>query len=931
MVGEVLGRYRIVERIGIGGMGVVYRARDERLDRDVALKVLPDGTLASDAARRRFRREALALSRLSHPNIASVHDFDTQENVDFIVMEFIPGAPLSECCARGPLPERDVARLGLQLAEGLAAAHAQGVVHRDLKPANVRVTPDGRLKILDFGVARLLGGDVDTHTGTDGVRPPGTLPYMAPEQIRGEPADARADIFAAGAVLFEMATGRRAFAATMEGALVNSILNDPTPSPAATNRRLSPALDAVVVKALDKAPDRRYQSAAELAVDLARVASPTATTGRVGRGPRRANRRIRWLAAAALAAVAAVTAWAVFFRMPPPPPFQERDHVLIADFDNQSGDPGYDLAVREGLLIVLEQSRYVNVVSRTQAFDALRRMQRADTTRIDEGLGREICLRENIPILLAGTIRKSGATIQIVVRATQPATGDQVFFENVQFDRPEDVFDRVDTLARRVRRRLGESERRIEESSEPLARVTTPSFRALQQYSAALIAQASGDMADAADRLRAALAADPDFAMAHLRLGRYYATVQGKGDLALDHFTRAYELRSAVSPREAYMIEAGYYKALHQSAKVVDSLRAFTELYPDDAEVRSELVGVLRDVGDLRGAVTELREVVRLDPHNEIAWGNLVVYLARSNQNAEAVSVYETARTENLSSPYLCWGAGLARLGLDLNVDARADFQSLADTEGPGQSLGRLFLAQADTYEGRLDQAARRLEDGIRLDRSTGNVTYEVIGHYLLARVALLRGQAPLARRHADAIAGAGETELQGRNLYRLGSLYSALGATAEARAVRARLARLAEANATAFNQSSLATLDGELALAGGNARAAAEAFRSAAVYPLRYEADQGLALALEQRGEWAAAAEAWRRALDAKGSILQVGFAGDWVLAHLGLARALRAAGDQAGADAAYERFRTLWPKAGELPALADAIREAAGDPPDR
>lgn len=926
MIGQTLGHYRILERIGSGGMGVVYRARDTRLDRDVALKVLPAGTLATDADRRRFRREALALSRLSHPNIATVHDFDSQAGVDFLVMEFIAGAALNEKCAGGPMPEREVARLGAQLAEGLAAAHAQGVVHRDLKPANVRVTPDGRLKILDFGVARLVaGGDAETHTATDTTRVPGTLPYMAPEQIRGETADTRTDIFAAGAVLFEMATGRRAFPARQDGVLVNSILNDPSPSPASVNRRLSPALDTIIVKALDKEPERRYQSAAELGVDLLRVALPT-TVSAVARPASRRRRWRRLAIAGVVVAAAAVAAWPAFWRTPPPPPFQERDRALIADFDNQAGDPVFDQAVREGLHIALEQSQYVNVVSRQQAFDALRRMQRPDITRIDEALGDEICRRENIQVLLAGSIQQSGGVTQIRVRALQPATDRLLFAETAQFERPEDVFDRVDALARRVRRRLGESEGRIDQTSRPLARVTTPSLQALQQYSQAIDARARGDMEAFPDLLRGALALDPEFAMAHLRLARFYATVQGDIEVAREHFARAYDLRAAVSRREALVIEAGYHAAQHQPDKAAESLRTLVSLYPDDAEAREQLARTLLDLGDLRGAVEQQQEVVRLNRLDAIARGNLVLYLARANQNAEAIAAFEAAQAEGIATPYLRWGLGLANLGLGRTDGARVAFQHLLDAGGRTRSLGQHYVAQVAIYEGRLAEAAQLLDAGIRLDRQDGNRTNELVKRYLLARVSLLRGEQGGARQEAAAIAGAADADLQGLNLYRLGELATAIRSMAEARTARAKLETLAATNPTLFNRACLSGLDGQIALASGDAVKARDAFSAAlAVYPL-YFAHLGLARAFEVGREWTSAAQAWREVIALEGTILHAGFAADWVLAHLGLARALRGAGDEAGARQAYETFRAIWADAGELPAIADAIREASG-----
>jgi len=262
-VGEVLGQYRIVEEIGAGGMGVVYRARDERLNRDVALKILAPDALTDEEARKRFRSEALALSRLNHPNIAIVHDFNTHQGIDVLVTEYIPGETLDTRITSGPMAERDILRLAIQLAEGLDAAHEQSIVHRDLKPGNLRLTPTGRLKILDFGLARQVafeGERTVTLALTESQQITGTLPYMAPEQLRGERIDVRSDIWAAGCVLYELATGRRPFAQHNTALLIDAILNASPEPPRTLNPQLSPGLEAIILRALEKKPERRYQS-----------------------------------------------------------------------------------------------------------------------------------------------------------------------------------------------------------------------------------------------------------------------------------------------------------------------------------------------------------------------------------------------------------------------------------------------------------------------------------------------------------------------------------------------------------------------------------------------------------------------------------------------------------------------------------------------
>ena len=298
---EKIGPYTITREIGRGGMGVVYLARDTKLDRDVALKVLSTDTIADESARKLFRREALALSRLNHPNIETVHDFDTQEGVDFLVMEYIPGDTLNETIAAGALPEKDIAKLGVQLAEGLTAAHDQGVIHRDMKPGNLRVTPDGRLKILDFGLAKILQPRIPTAKTQSVTMTPtlaGTLPYMAPEQLQGEKADPRTDIYAVGVVLYEMATGKLPFSEELSSQMTDAILHQTPVSPRAMKPNVSPDLERIILKCLDKAPENRYQSATELGVDLRRLGA----SDPVHVVPKPSRRR--WVGVATLAAVA---------------------------------------------------------------------------------------------------------------------------------------------------------------------------------------------------------------------------------------------------------------------------------------------------------------------------------------------------------------------------------------------------------------------------------------------------------------------------------------------------------------------------------------------------------------------------------------------------------------------------------------------------
>jgi serine/threonine-protein kinase len=303
MVGQQFGHYRVVERVGSGAMGVVYRATDERLDRDVAIKILGSGTL-DEAARLRLRKEARALSRAAHPTVATVHELATVGDQDFLVMELVPGETVADRLAQGPLEEPEVIALGCQLASGLAAAHAAGVVHRDIKPSNLKITPDGRLKILDFGVAQLRPSSTETtRTGTNPGRAVGTIPYMSPEQLRGGQPDPRSDIFSAGAVLYEMATGMRAFPERQELRLMDAVLHRPVTPPRLLKPDLSPALETCLLRALEKDPAARYQSASQL--EGALQAAKASAEQQDSTIPPRPSRRALWVAAVLIIAASA--------------------------------------------------------------------------------------------------------------------------------------------------------------------------------------------------------------------------------------------------------------------------------------------------------------------------------------------------------------------------------------------------------------------------------------------------------------------------------------------------------------------------------------------------------------------------------------------------------------------------------------------------
>jgi eukaryotic-like serine/threonine-protein kinase len=431
MISQTLGHYRIIEKIGAGGMGEVYRAHDEHLEREVALKVLPIGTLADESARKQFRNEALALSKLNHPNIATVFDFDAQEGVDFLAMELVPGEALNQRLKAGALKEREFVSLGIQISEGLAAAHAQGIVHRDLKPGNVLITPEGRLKILDFGLAKLLGPSVDpdvTRSLNEIRAVAGTLPYMSPEVLQGEPADARTDIYAAGIVLYEMATGRRPFEETLSTALVNDIIHKPAAPPGRLNPKLSPKLQDIILKCIEKEPENRYQSAKELTVDLRRLMAQSTVV------PLERSARRSWVYAAAGLAVLLIAGALVgtnvgdwehrLLRRAEPGRIES---LAVLPLANLSGDPEQEYfadGMTDAVIEDLSRIKAMKVISRTSV------MPYKNSKNSMREIGRAL----RADAVIEGSVMRSADRVRITVQLIDASSDQHLWGESYERD-----------------------------------------------------------------------------------------------------------------------------------------------------------------------------------------------------------------------------------------------------------------------------------------------------------------------------------------------------------------------------------------------------------------------------------------------------------------------------------------------------------------
>ncbi|HEY6369863.1 MAG TPA: protein kinase [Candidatus Sulfotelmatobacter sp.] len=938
--GQIISHYRVLSKLGSGGMGVVYEAEDVRLGRRVALKFLPEALARDPRTLQRFKREARAASSLNHPSICTIYEVEEHDHQPVIVMELLEGKSLKEGIQQGKIATEELLESGIQVADALAAAHAKGIVHRDIKPANLFLVDGGRVKILDFGLAKMAGSPLEDGVDEESLTAegviPGTTGYMSPEQIRGEEIDGRSDLFSLGVVLYEMAAGKRPFAGKNRVLLMHAILNEKPDPVSSLNLHVPKELDSIIGRCLEKDREQRYQQAADICSDLKRLRGSTPSgkpVALVAEFPaeRKSTRLRLWtfLALACLGMMAVASG--VYWRSHRAHALTEKDTIVLSDFTNTTGDAVFDGTLRQGMAVQLEQSPFLSIISEERMQRVLRLMGQPLDARLTPEIARDVCVRTGSTAVLDGTIASLGSHYVLGLRASDCRTGIILAEEQIQAARKEDVLNALGEIAGKFRSRVGESLITVQKHNTPLAEATTSSLEALKAYSAGWKISASQGTGAAIPFFKRAIDLDPKFASAYAALGLMYGD-GGESALAAEDTSKAYELRQRASDEEKFFI-AAYYdgRVTGNLEKAEQTCELWAQTYPREDLPHRFLSGFIYPAsGRYEKSIEETQKLIEIDPDAVFA------YEVRASDYAALERMEEAEKTINVGAALKLESPAFVSLRYDmafLKGDSAGMERevSLARAEPAGEARIANHEAFALAYTGHLHQARQMSRSAVEVTEQAGHRERAGIFEAGAALREAFFGNAAAARESAKAaLRFSKDREVE----YGAGLALAISGDSSLSISLAEDLERRFSED-TSVRFSYLPALQAMLALKRGNPSKALELLQAAAPYELGSHRSSFVGLfgnlyPSYVRGEaylathqGVEAAGEFRGILEHRGIVISDPIG---ALARLQLARAYLMSGDRTQAKSSYEDFLKLWRDADpDIPVLKEAKADYA------